>query len=274
MGEVPPLDAQRLSQDKRFQLQAISIPGQPLQFYLNTTRPPTDDPRVRQALILATDRAAITTAVFGGLSPAAYGPLTRSTQWYDPAVEAIQPSDPEKARQLLDAAGWKVVGPRREKDGQPLQVEAVIMGYGYVPELVQLLQAQWQAVGIELKAQQAPYGALLEAGRNGVVNLVPFLVSGSDPDLLRNAFHSGAAFNWSKVADADLDAWLDQAARATDLAERQTLYGNVQRKVMESALIVPIRDYVNLNVASAGVKGLRYDARGWFPWLVDADVER
>jgi hypothetical protein len=38
---------------------------------------------------------------------------------------------------------------------------------------------------------------------------------------------------------------------------------------MAEALILPIRDYVNLNAASAQVKGLRYDLRGWFPWLYD-----
>ena len=41
---------------------------------------------------------------------------------------------------------------------------------------------------------------------------------------------------------------------------------------MEQALIIPIRDYVNLNAASGRVKGLRYDARGWFPWLYDVQL--
>lgn len=272
MGEVPPLDAQRLSQDPRFRLYAIPIPGQPLQFFLNSQRPPTDDARVRQALLLATDRAAIVQAVFGGLSPVANGPLTRATRGYDPAVEAFYPYDPARAGELLDAAGWRLVGERREKDGQPLQLEAVIMGYGFVPEVTQLLQAQWRAIGIELNAQQAPYGAVLEAGRSGAVHLIPFITSGTDPDLLRSYFHTGAAFNWSHVADPELDSWLEAAARASQAAERDQLYSQIQRRIMEQALILPIRDYVNLNVASARVQGLRYDARGWFPWLVDVNL--
>jgi hypothetical protein len=38
---------------------------------------------------------------------------------------------------------------------------------------------------------------------------------------------------------------------------------------MAEALILPVRDYANLNAASAQVKGLRYDSRGWVPWLYD-----
>lgn len=43
---------------------------------------------------------------------------------------------------------------------------------------------------------------------------------------------------------------------------------------MDNALIVPVRDYVNLNVAAARVKGLRYALQGWFPWLYDVQVTR
>ncbi|GAB4569208.1 MAG: ABC transporter substrate-binding protein [Anaerolineae bacterium] len=272
MGEVPPLDARRLSQDDRFKLYAVPIPGQPLQFFLNVTKPPTDDRRVRQALLLATNRQAIVDAVFGGLSPVAHGPLTQVTPGYDPAVEGMYPYDPERARELLEEAGWHEANGVREKDGQPLVLEAVIMGWGFVPEVVQLLQAQWRDVGVDLRAQQVPYGALLEAGRSGTTHMIPFLLSGTDPDLLRTFFHSEAAFNWSKVSDEELDRWLEEAARAQDWGQREMLYSRVQRRIMEEALILPIRDYVNLNVASSRVSGLRYDARGWFPWLVDVQL--
>jgi peptide/nickel transport system substrate-binding protein len=273
MGEVPPLDAQRLAQDGRFKLYAVPIPGQPLQFFFNTARSPLDDPRLRQALLYATDRAAIVRAIFRDLSPVAHGPLTRVTLEYDPAVEAMYPFDPERAAKLLDEAGWQLVDGIRQKDGRPLHLEAVIMGFGHVPEMVQLLQAQWRALGVELAVQQVPYGALLEAGRSGAVHLIPFFLSGTDPDLLRSFFHSQAAFNWSKVSDSELDGWLEQAAQSSDLTTRRALYSDIQRKVMEMTLILPVRDYVNLNVASSRVKGLRYDARGWFPWLVDVAAE-
>jgi hypothetical protein len=41
---------------------------------------------------------------------------------------------------------------------------------------------------------------------------------------------------------------------------------------MDEALVVPVRDYVNLNGVSSRVQGLRFDAQGWFPWLIDVTI--
>ena len=45
------------------------------------------------------------------------------------------------------------------------------------------------------------------------------------------------------------------------------MYSALQNHVMEQALILPIRDYVNLNGARANIAGLEFDAYGWFPLL-------
>ncbi len=276
IGEMPPQDVERLANDRRFVLHAVPIPGQPLQFFLNTQRSPTDELRVRQALLYATDRAAIVKAIFRDRSPVAGGPLAAATLGFDPAVKSFYLYDLTKAQALLDEAGWKDTNGDgvRDKNGQPLRIEAAVMGFGFVPEVAQLLEAQWRQAGIELATQVVPYGTMLQAGREGSVNMISFLISNSDPDGLRPFYYSQGAQNWSKVADAQLDEWLLQAAASSKWDSRRQAYGLVQQRVMELALIVPIRDYVNLNMASAQVKGLRYDARGWFPWLVDVQLSK
>ena len=84
---------------------------------------------------------------------------------------------------------------------------------------------------------------------------------------IRVFYHSDGGFNFAHVADATLDGWLDAAATTT--AGRDALYAQIQRAIMEQALVLPLRDYVNLNVARAEVQGLHFDAQGWFPWLID-----
>jgi peptide/nickel transport system substrate-binding protein len=278
MGEIPPHDAERLADNPAFTLLPVAIPGQSLQFFLNTEKAPTDDLRVRQAINYATDKEAIVKAIFKEYSPVAHGPLNAFTIGYDESVEGMYGVDPAKAERLLEEAGWvdSDGDGNREKDGQLLKLEAYLMGWGYVPEVAQLLQAQLKAVGIEMESQVVAYPAALEAAREGKHNLIPFSLSSSDPDILRTFFHSSNAdsgFNWSKVRDPRLDELLEDGAHTLDLDKRKELYAEAQQLIMAQALTLPIRDYVNLNAASARVKGLRYDLRGWFPWLYDVYLE-
>jgi peptide/nickel transport system substrate-binding protein len=273
MGEVPPRDAVRLNERDDFALHAVPIPGQPAQFFLNTQLPPLDDPRVRQALLYATDRKLIVNTIFGDTSPAAYGPLSAATRSYSAATREFYPHDPDQAEALLAEAGWQDNDKDgvREKDGVPLQLTMVVGGWGFNPDIAQLLQAQWSTIGAALSAEVAPYPALLEAGRSGSHHLIGFNLFGHDPNLLWTFYHSDGGFNFSQVSDVTLNGWLDEAT-ATTGPDRDALYDQIQRRIMEQALVLPVRDYVNLNVARADVQGLRFDAQGWFPWLIDIEL--
>jgi peptide/nickel transport system substrate-binding protein len=141
-------------------------------------------------------------------------------------------------------------------------------GWGFNPDMAQLLQAQWANLGVELSAEIMPYPALLEAGRMGTHHLLGFNLFGRDPNLLWTFYHSEGGFNFSHVADPMLDDWLDAAAAAPS-ADRDSLYAKIQRSIAEQALVIPVRDYANLNVARVEIEGLRFDAQGWFPWLMD-----
>jgi len=271
MGELPPLDAARLRQDNSFVITPVAVPGQPLGLMLNTQRPPLDDTRVRQALLFATDRATIVQTIFGGESPPATGPLTAVSFGYDPSLAERYPYNPQEALALLEEAGWidSDSDGTLDKDGQPLTLEAVLMTWGSVPEVAQLVQSQWAEIGIALQTETLTYPAALEIAGKGEYHLIPQNFSGSDPDLLRIYYHSSEPFNWSKASDATLDDLLNRAQNISAPGQRSELYAEAQQRIMELALLVPIRDPVNLNSASGRVKGLRFDAHGWFPLLHD-----
>jgi peptide/nickel transport system substrate-binding protein len=275
MGEIPPQDARRLAEDDRFLLHPVSIPGQPLQLFLNSTRPPTDEVGVRRALITATDRATIVKTVFGDWSPVASAPLSAITRGYASDFRDWYPYDPVQARALLKDAGWVDANGDgiRERDGQPLRLDLYYMSWGMMPEVVQMLESAWTAVGFEVDSQLVSYPAALEAAANGEHNVIPFNLFGTDPSLLASFYSTGAGFNWSMIRDPELDRWLQQAAATTDPAARLDLYRQAQTRIMEEALVLPIRDYVNLNVARAAVKDLSYDAQGWFPLLAKVRLE-
>jgi peptide/nickel transport system substrate-binding protein len=276
MGEVPPQDIARLEASDDFRIEAVAIPGISLMFFLNTTRTPLDDIRVRQALLYATDREAIVSTIFRDTSPVAYGPLSAVTFGYDPSVEGTYLHDPDRAADLLEEAGWSDTDGDgfRDREGAPLILDMVLMGWGYMPEVGQLMEAQWGELGIGVGSRVVSYPEALSIAGEGEHHLIPFTLSGSDPDILRKFFDSEATFNWSLVQDPELDGWLETGASISDQERRLELYSLVQERVMDQALVIPIRDYVNLNGVNGRVQGLRYDAQGWFPWLIDVTIQQ
>lgn len=280
MGEIPPTDAARLEADPEFSLIRVAIPGQPLQFFINTENPPTDDPRVREAVLYATDQQAIVDTVFQGYSPPAHGPLSAATMGYSEQVEEQYPNDVDHARSLLEEAGWSDSdgdGMRENADGQPLVLRGYLMSWGYLPEVGQLLQAQLREVGIDLETELVAFPAAVEAAGQGLHHLAPMTFSGSDPSLLGTTYLSSNAdggFNWSRVRDAELDQLLADGLAELNPTARLAFYASAQSRIMGQSLVLPIRDYVNLNAARASVQGLRYDRQGWFPWLYDTYLDQ
>jgi len=275
MGEIPPQDVARLESSKDFRVEDVALPGASLMIFMNTARPPLDDVRVRQALLYGSDREAVVSTIFRDTSRVAYGPLAAVTFGYDPAVQDDYPYDPARAVALLEEAGWTDSDGDglRDREGEPLVLELYLMSWGHMPQIGQLLEAQWRNLGVRTESQVVSYPEALQVAGEGQHHLIPFNLSGNDPDILRKFFHSQATFNWAKVDDLELDAWLEEAAHVSDRQHRAALYSQVQRRVRDQALVIPVRDYTNLNGVSNRVQGLRFDAQGWFPWLIDVTLE-
>jgi peptide/nickel transport system substrate-binding protein len=103
--------------------------------------------------------------------------------------------------------------------------------------------------------------------QSGAYNLVAFDTPGLDPALLNDFFLSSGSLNWTGFASQELDELLTRATAQTDEASRQALYDRAQQIIMEEALVLPIRDYVNLNASRSSVQNLTFDPYGWFPLL-------
>lgn len=270
MGEIPPVDALALSRRDDLVLVPQPIPGMPLQFFFNTTKAPTDRLDVRRALITATDRTAIVDAVFQQLSPVAYGPLGAATEYYEPKVKAFLPYDRELALETFEDASYRLnqTTGLLELGVEPLILTMIVPTWGYTPQVAQKIQADWRELGITLELRQVPnLAGLLAATQDNNYHLVAFNDFGMDPSLLNSFYRTDGRNNFSRVANANLDAWLTRATETLDPAERAALYSSVQATIMEQALVLPIRDYINLNAINRRVGNLQFDAYGWFPLL-------
>lgn len=278
VGEVPPDDAQiLLSERGEFKVERQTIPGQPLQFYFNTQRFPTDNQLFRQALLYITDRGDIVDRVFfRTFSPIAYGPLSAGTLYYDAGMADFYPHDPTTARQLFNAIGIQDTDGDGilENNGEPIVLKIVIAGWGFLPDVATLIQSQWRSIGIDVEIEQVPnFPALLEAAALGDYHLIALNDFGTDPSLINRYYLSDGDRNWIGYQDLDLDLWLRQAVTISDAEQRRQLYSLIQRRIMDQALILPIRDYVNLVGYRDELSGLRFSPQGWWPLLHDLTME-
>lgn len=270
MGELLPTDARVLTGNTNVRIVPVEVPGQPLQFLMNTARFPTDDLRVRQAILFGTNREAIADAVFQRFSPVAWGPLSANSPFYDGGLRGAYGYDPLQARTLLEQVGFTDSDNNGYYDigGVELTLNVITPPWGLIPDVAQLLQDQWRTIGVRAALIPVPSrNVLVETVNQGEYNLVAFYSFGIDPVLLNDYFLSSGSLNWSRYASAELDGLLIEAARQHDEVLRQQLYSQVQRLIMTEALILPIRDYVNLNGVSAALSSAAFDAYGWFPIL-------
>jgi peptide/nickel transport system substrate-binding protein len=270
--EIPPHEAERLGESAEFVLHPIPIPGQPTQFFFNTNREPTNDVKLREALIYALDRDSIVNTVFGKSSPVGEGPLSHKLFEYTTGFP-YPPYDAGMASDLLDQLGWEMdtTSSKRYKNGVPLELDFIVPSWGSNPEVGQLISAAWERLGIKVSLEVSPgFGPLREAKDAGEYNLIGINFFGTDADLLRSFFASDGFYNWSGYQDLRLDQLLADALEDThDQQARYQYYSQIAEIIRNQVLIIPIRDYVNLVVARSDLEGLHFSPQGWFPYLID-----
>ena len=236
--------------------------------FLNTSLAPTDDLRVRQALLYGTDREGLNQAVFRGVYPIAYQVLTPGVRFYTDAYDDMYPYDPERAVELLEDAGWTEINSDgyRVKDGVVLTINHATFA-GYVAEAPsEIVQAQLRDIGVKMDI------TVIGSGYNDFVTAIdsPYnsaLVATYSPDpglILHRTFLSSnvGVSNWAFVDDPELDALLQAGLETSDEDERAQIYDDVQRILQEMAVVVPLYANVNVFGLNERVNGFRFSAYG------------
>jgi len=125
---------------------------------MNHDSPILKDKRVRQALLYAMDREKIVKTLFEGKQEVADSWLPPHHYGHYAEVKKY-PYDPEKARKLLEDAGWKEGpdGVRVNEQGEKLQLTIMTTAGNKIRERVEeIIQADWKNVGIELEIKNQP----------------------------------------------------------------------------------------------------------------------
>jgi len=246
IDEVPPANYRSVQANDRLQVVTRQNPGINRALFLNTSKGPFEDVRIRQAFQSAVDVAsAVKAAYFGSLKPAdnILGP---STLYYDPAVASEWGLDLGKANRLLDEAGWtqKDAAGIRAQDGRRLRVhfvyDSAAVGASDIT-LAQAIQFSVKKAGFDLQLEPVDAGGYAARVAANDYDLASFYYVRAEPDILRTVFHSAyippRGANVTRVTSLDED--LNKAIGVSS-EERQRLYSQIQKQIIGQAYAVPL----------------------------------
>lgn len=207
---------------------------------INLRRPGLSDVRVRQAMMYGYDRAAIVKGFFDNQVAVANGLIPVAlTQWYNPKVKKY-PYDPERARALLDAAGWTVgTDGIRAKGGKRLAFELLVnQGSAFVIDEMLAFTADMHTIGIDVGLRQLDFPSLVQRTYAMNYDLIADARGGvTDPDyytVLGSTQTPPAGANTTGYQDAIVDNDLIMGLKTLDYRKRKAYYDQMQIELSET----------------------------------------
>ena len=243
------------------QVQEAKPNFQLLYFGFKTTRPMVADRRVREAMSIAINRAELAKGILLGNADPAFTFVDPDALDFDPKTKDIVKEDLERAKKLLDEAGWKPGADGvREKDGLKLQPKVYFTQAGNTPRIAEAIQGYLRRIGVQWQLQ--PWDSTIAAAKMAEQDYeiwsvtVPYLSAG---DLMNIYFNSKNIptpnrMNWK---DAETDEWLHLGRSALTESDRARYYAMVQQKVTREHLWIPVLNINMHQVTNKKVKGAR-----------------
>lgn len=201
----------------------IEPPTSPLVIQLNTSVPPFDKPRAREAIYYATNVEAIRQGLFKGWYPATQSFTAPGGLFFQPAVPGYRTYDLEQARRAVKELGG-------------LRVTLGTLRTPVAEQVITALQSQWQEAGIEVTLAPDNLATLISTFQGGRWEAMLQTAGSYDPDSGSGLdFRFGSKGIFSGVHDPALDRLAEAATETVDATERGRLYEQVARYISDKA---------------------------------------
>ncbi|HDR1012400.1 TPA: ABC transporter substrate-binding protein [Pasteurella multocida] len=256
-----PADIAKLKADSNITL--LTKPGLNVGYLnFNVQKAPFDNVKVRQALNYAVNKDAIIESVYQGAGQVAKNPIPPTMWSYNDEVKDYA-YDPEKAKALLKEAGFE--------NGFETDLWAMPVSRPYNPNarrMAELVQADWEKVGVKAKIVSYEWGEYLKRMRAGdhQTGMMGWTGDNGDPDNFLNTLLSCAAVesgsNYANFCHKEFNDLVTKAAQVTDPAERTALYQQAQLVFKEQAPWITIAHSTTYFPVRKEVKGYVIDPFG------------
>ncbi|HID64098.1 MAG TPA: peptide ABC transporter substrate-binding protein [Anaerolineae bacterium] len=222
----------------------------------NTTTPPFDDKRVRQAISLAIDRSAISDVVFQGTHQNLYSMVPMGMAGH---IDAFPERDVERAKALLAEVGFT--------EDNPLVMDLWWTTDHYGPtegDVAAVLKQALEETGvIQVNLQSAEWATYTDYFGPGTmpVFLLGWYPDYLDPDNYTWSFAESDASDDIAIfySNEQMDDLLHRAQVETDPAVREDLYRQIQELWATEVPTIPFTQGVLIAVSQKNVTGVVLD---------------
>ena len=227
------------------------------------------DRKVRQALLYAVDRIALTHQLFDGRQPVADSNVNPLDWVYSHEIRKYR-YDPERAVELLKKAGWRMGknGIRYNSKGKPLRLELMTTAGNRSRELVeQVLQSYWRAVGIDIRIRNEPARVFFgrTVSERKFTGLAMFAWISSPESVPRTTLHSDhiptannnfAGQNYTGFRNSDMDYILETIETQLNRKKRLKLWHRLQTIYANELPVLPLYFRANSFIVPHWLQGV------------------
>jgi peptide/nickel transport system substrate-binding protein len=247
----------------------------------NTTEPPLNIVKVRQAIAYAIDRESIIRDLVLNQGAIAHTILPEASWAY--AKPPSYQFDPNKAKQLLDEAGF------RDPDGDGPQMRwakpllfRISGSSASARQYSGVIQNYLKNVGIPVAIETSEFNTMRQQVQNGQfqVNYSQWVGGNQDPIFYHDLFATSEiatptrGLNRSRYSNPELDKILDEAANTYDHAKAAPLYAKAQEIISRDVPVFPLWYQANMVIAKKSVGNIHVNASGDWGFVKDLTITK
>lgn len=197
--------------------------------FINTKKFP--DPKVRQAIAYAMNRQLIVDQLLKGQGELVDGMLGQNHPYYNKDIP-LYGYDPEKAKALLEGAGWDF--------NQTIEF-VVPTGNKIREQASDIIAENLKAVGLKVQVTKLDFPTTYQRALKHdydltIINLGFIL----DPNSVLGLFKTGVSFNIADYSSTEVDELLVQGAEELEPSKRFEIYKQVQQMLHDDVPVIAL----------------------------------
>jgi peptide/nickel transport system substrate-binding protein len=261
INSIPLDQVEPFRKDANFKV--ITSPGGIYQYLAFNLRDPIlSRKEVRQAIAHAIDRGRIVRDLLHG-----YGAVTDTIfpvgHWARASNLPSFDYNPDKAKQMLDAAGYKAAPGKMR-----FQINLRVSTDAEANQQAEMIQQMLREVGVDMQIRSSEFSTFLDDIQHGRFQMYSLRRVGiSDPDFYSTIFHSKALApngqNRGYYVNPRVDQLIEQGRSTFDRTRRKTAYDEVQRIVADELPYISLYQRDNVAIMRNNISGFEMYPSGF-----------